>query len=204
MPLIAVDTETGGLDARLHPLLSITLVELDEDLAPKRTLDLYIKPYPDKEITPDAARINGYTPERWAEKGAVNLYAAMSEIARWMPRNSEALAHNAGFDKAFVDEAERLSGTRTWLHPRWRCSMVTFLAVNDALRLGAPNARLETLATMSGHWAPDRVRGAHASLDDALACAAGYRWLLDCIRRGADRVTTPAAEPKQQQIGGVA
>jgi DNA polymerase III epsilon subunit-like protein len=184
MPIIAVDTETGGFDPRVNTLLSVSLVELDRDFLPTRTLDVFILPDPGKVVTPEAARINGYTPDKWAERGAVGLQAAMKKIAAWMPRQSEALAHNAGFDKAFVDDAEKATGVRTWLHPRWRCSMVAFLAVNDALLLGAPDAKLETLAKMSGHWAALRDRGAHESLDDALACAAGYRWLLAKIRAG--------------------
>lgn len=191
MPLIAIDTETGGFDPATNALLSLTAVELDADLQPGRMLSLFIEPEPGQAISPEAARINGYSPEAWKERDAVTLGQAMAALASWLPRDAEALAHNAPFDKAFVDAAAARTKRRIWLHPRWRCSCMTMLAVNDALRCNWPNAKLDTLGLLCGFW-KDGERGTHAAEADALACAAGYRWLLQLIRKGSQPVTAAA------------
>lgn len=184
MSLIAIDTETGGLDPLTDALLSVSLIDVDQDLNPQRSLDIFILPEPGKSIRLGAARVNGYTEKLWRERGAVSLAEAYKTMAAWIPPKSEALAHNAPFDKGFITEGEKLTGINLGLHYRWRCSYTSFVAVNDALGL-AHDCSLDTLARVSGHWGADFKRGDHKASDDALACAVGYRWLLQQIRKGA-------------------
>jgi hypothetical protein len=65
--------------------------------------------------------------------------------------------------------------------------MAGLFLVNDALDLGLPDLKLETLARASGHWTSDFVRGAHQSLEDVQACAAGWVWLTQKVREGCPR-----------------
>ena len=119
--LIGLDTETGGIYPAVNPLLSLALVPSWD--APETTI--YILPEPGKIIGPDAARINGYTPEVWAERGAVPLHRAMLMLAAHLERlfsekkEARLVAHNAGFDRSFLEEACRpfeiqLPGRYAW------------------------------------------------------------------------------------------
>lgn len=176
-------------------LLSISACYYDD---PAKTFNVYIDPVPGLEIHPEAAKVNGYTKELWAKRGAVPLVEALRRFKNWMPpRGNSPLAHNAPFDKAFMDAAEEQTGFNTYLQRRWRCSMSAFMFANDALGLNPVDYKLETLARMCGHWSPQFVRGEHQSIDDVLACAAGYKWLIGkCkkIERHPDLVETAYIE----------
>jgi DNA polymerase III epsilon subunit-like protein len=178
--ITSVDTETGGLSAAKNSLLSIALVQADEDLQPKAELNIFIQPQPGLSIHPEAVKVNGYSPELWEERGAVPLAQAMKTIQEWLPSNTTALAHNAFFDSSFFYAAAMRTGMKeTRFRQQWICSKRRFEDLNKRLGLGAPNCKLATLAAMSGHWGPSYDRGAHQAIDDALACLAGYRWLVD-------------------------
>lgn len=178
MTLIALDLETGGFDVEKNPTLSVALIELAEDLTPTdNRLSLFILPEPQLTITEGAAKVNGYTPELWESRGAISLKQAMSRVADWLPKDPVALSHNNAFDQRFYNNAERRTSTFTRMHQRWICSLVKFRELDRLLNLRAINHKLDTLAAMSGHWGPGYDRGSHQALDDALACAAGYKWL---------------------------
>lgn len=188
--IVAIDTETGGLNSETCALLSISACLLDD---PSKTFNVFIKPDPKLEITMEAATVNGYNEKLWAERGAVPLRTALERFKMWLPPSgNDPLAHNAPFDKAFLEAAERQTGFRLYLRYRWRCTMAGMFLLNDAFDLGTPDLKLETLARLCGHWGPDYKRGEHQSLDDVLACAAGWRWLVERAREG--RSSTKSAE----------
>lgn len=184
--IIAVDTETGGLDPAHDPILSIAAVKLDQDMSVDfgGMIEIFVSP-PDGYVVSEEVRgINGYSEESWKQKGAVSLQQAMTRLASWLPSRPQPLAHNAGFDKSFMEKAEKVTGVKLYWGYRWHDSMATFMAVNMAFRLGHSRMNLESLARACGHWGPDFKRTTHGALEDALACAAGYRWLIDKIRSG--------------------
>lgn len=175
--IIAIDTETGGTNPNTDALLSISACQFDD---PKKQFTVFVAPDPELKIEPEAIAVNGYTPELWLQRGAVPLREALYRFKSWLPFSGNTpLAHNASFDKDFIEAAERQAKFKTYLQYRWHCSMSTFMFCDKVFNLKAPNFRLETLAQMSGHWAADFQRGAHQSADDVVACAVGYRWLMD-------------------------
>lgn len=184
MSLVVIDTETGGFDAKKNPLLSVALVQLDDNFDPKATMQVFVLPEPGLLLTKEACDINGYTPELWRANKAVPLKDAMHQIKAWLPFKSEPLAHNATFDKQFWEDAEERTNVKTYLGYAWNCSMAMFRGLSKALAWDYPNAKLETLARACGHWAPDRDRGAHQAIDDALAAAAGWKWLMQKAQDG--------------------
>lgn len=192
--LVCIDTETGGLDPATCALLSVSLMYLSTDMGGRTTLDLFILPEPGKTISPEATKVNGYTPELWAQRKAVTLGVAMLTIAKWLPYRCDPLAHNASFDKGFIETAEREAKVKLGLGYRWRCSMGAMMAVDDALGLNFPNYKLDTLAAACGHWGPGYQRGDHQASADVEACAVGYRWLMEKIRGGAVKTATAGAE----------
>ena len=184
MSIVALDCETGGLDPNRCPILSIGLVRLDDDLKPTDKLEIFIQPEPGMVIEAEAARVNGYTPERWRQAKAVPLIDAMYTIRAWLPGKPDILAHNAGFDKAFVAAAEKRTNQNLYLSYSWHCSMATFKAVNVAMQLGYTKASLDFSARAAGHWDAGYQRGDHGALEDALASAAVFRWCIQKMRDG--------------------
>lgn len=179
--IIVIDTETGGVEPGKSALLSISACYFDN---PTNTFNVYITPDPSLEINHEAAEVNGYTPQLWVERGAVPLVEALRRFKNWMPRSGNSpLAHNAPFDKSFIDAAEEQSGFKTYLQCRWRCSMSAFMFASDSVGITPIDYKLDTLARMSGHWSADFVRGAHQSIDDVVACAAGYKWLIEKCKK---------------------
>ena len=98
---IVLDTETTGLDPRSgHRLIEIACVELD-DLAPTgRHFHCYIDP--ERDIDPDAERVHGVSrafltgKPRFADPEVVE--ALLGFVA-----DAPLVAHNAGFDRGFVN-----------------------------------------------------------------------------------------------------
>lgn len=163
-PIIAIDCETGGLDETKHALLSVGLVELDENFNPVRLKEVFIKPT--LEIQDEAAKINGYSVEEWERNGALDWPDALLSILNWLPKDFIALAHNAPFDKKFMSSY----GSIRFGDKEWICTKKLYQSI-----AGDP-CNLNVAAVKVGHWPQDYSRQVHGALIDALACAAVYKW----------------------------
>ncbi len=201
MALIVVDTETGGFNPATDALLSISACLYDD---PSNSITVYVEPDPKLRIESEAVAVNGYTPEKWAARGAVPLKEALTRIRKWMPSfKNDPIAHNATFDRKFIEAAENQAGVKIGLGYHWHCSMAVFMYADKALKLGAANYKLATLAKMAGHWGPDFVRGVHEAAADTLACAEGYRWLVSLgsdMRMRIEALESENASLRQQLI----
>lgn len=175
--LVAIDTETGGLLPGYHALLQLAAVP-SWDAEP-----FHVWVWPDgHEIDPESVAVNGYSPEAWREKGAVSLSVALELFGAWLdqapvePWKLTPLAHNAGFDRGFIDAAYRFIGRRSPLGHRWRCSQAAMGFLIDAGELDAGSTSLNALAGLCGLM---RAQAEHDALDDARLCMAGYVYLTD-------------------------
>ena len=177
--ILAIDTETGGLCPSVNPLLSIGAhhPQLGDFSA-------VMWPDPEMDVDPVAARKNGYTPELWEKKGAVSLADAMASFQRWLaaiPDRFTPLAHNAAFDRSFIEYAERVTGIgMPWLDRRWECSQAATAFMMRAGVIDAESASLDGLCAWAGIPRP----AIHDALEDARACHLGYTRLLQAA---ADR-----------------
>lgn len=188
---IAIDTETGGLLPHRHALLSIAAVaswEVDP-------FHVFILPETGDVIEKEAARKNGYTPELWEARGAMSLKHALIGFQHWLAASGAIgcefsalpLAHNAGFDRAFLDHAAGRTGLEIPLSHRWRCSQAALLLAQDAgFYDGAEFASLDTLGAVSGFWEKEKRAAAHDALQDARCCLHGYQYLLGLVGWWAD------------------
>lgn len=175
--LIAIDTETGGLIPGVHALLSIGAIS--ESGA---TFSAYIKPSPYLRIDPEAAKVNGYTPELWEKKDAVSLREAMVAFHFFLDVEKLAhgnkitpLAHNAGFDRGFIDWGIATADFLPRPLPyRWECSQAAFAFIQRAGLHPSTSASLDALCAASGYTRRPQV---HDALEDAKACLHGYAWL---------------------------
>jgi DNA polymerase III epsilon subunit-like protein len=190
--LVAIDTETGGLQPGYHALLQLAAVPSWE----AEPFNVWI--WPDNhEIDPASLPVTGYSPEEWTKKKAVSLPTALELFRAWLekapvePWRLCPLAHNAGFDRAFIDAAYRFCGRRSPLGHRWRCSQATFAFLQDAEVLPHSSTSLDTLAGLCGMA---RAGDEHDALDDARLCMAAYHWMLRMPKSLADVAAEDASE----------
>lgn len=180
MNYIYADTETGGLFAAQHALLSLAAVgPMNEVFAE------YITPesQPGKEVDPEAVKKNGFTRELWEEYGARPLVDVLRDFAEWT-RQTETdygpvaiVAHNAAFERAFLSEAERVTGIAAMHRDRWRCTQLLMSDMMDRGLILRGSSRLDRLAALSG-W-PGHRHKHHEALQDAFITQHGHRWLLE-------------------------
>ena len=114
---IVLDTETTGLDPRTgHRLLELGCVELEDFIPTGRTFHRYI--HPDRAIDPDAERVHGISLAFLADKPRFHEDVVVVEFLDFIG-DAELVAHNAAFDRGFVNaELERIG--REALHEsRW-------------------------------------------------------------------------------------
>ena len=104
-----LDCEFGGLDPELHDITEVAVVLTDYRLAELRSAEWKIRPRPDR-VTPEAARISGYTEEGWRE--SLPVRDALSEFAALMPddRTVVPAGQNVRMDVMFLERAYRNCG----------------------------------------------------------------------------------------------
>jgi DNA polymerase-3 subunit epsilon len=112
---IVLDTETTGLDARGgHRLIEIACIELDDLIPTGKSFHRYI--HPEREIDFDAQRVHGISLAFLADKpkfGDTDVVDAFLDFIG----EASLVAHNAAFDRDFINtELERIG--RPTLHER--------------------------------------------------------------------------------------
>jgi DNA polymerase III epsilon subunit-like protein len=182
MNAIYKDTETGGLYPSIHALLSIGAC-CNWDAVP---FHVYVtaESQPGKCVDPEAAKKNGYSPERWAECGAVDLATAMEKLMAWVTARKEErpdavfVCHHLAFDKPFLAEAARSCGLGDLPHRNdWRCSQVLFGELMDRGLIERGSSSLNRLAELSC-WSGIR-NVEHNALVDAEITRHGHQWLIE-------------------------
>lgn len=108
---VFVDCETGGLNWMTNPLIELGAVVVDMDKleilkGSQHTFNEKIVPS-FGVITPEAAKVNGYTKESWADAKPLLpvMQAFVSFVKRYDSRGTIMAGHNTPFDKGFIDHA---------------------------------------------------------------------------------------------------
>lgn len=179
--VVAVDTETGGFNPDVNPTLSLALVPN----LPAKPRILYILPADGEIVEVEAARVNGYTPEKWAARGARSRAAAFADAADFLSRlharaverrlipswqKLAPLAHNAPHDAKFVER--HFPGL---FKQPWRCSMAFFKGLQDAGLLPSGKVNLDALLVAMGKQS--RGAAVHEADYDAQCAGDGWSWL---------------------------
>ena len=186
MPCITCDTETGGLYPSVHALLSIgaccswSLERFSGYITPESQPGKVI-------IDLEAARVNGYTPERWKLYGAMSYTAVFGGFIDWLrARKKERpgallVCHNLAFDMGFLREGERLTGHELPHRSQCACTQLELVRLMKAGLIAEGSASLDRLRVLSG-WEGAR-NAEHDALDDALITEHGYQWLIGVAKR---------------------
>jgi DNA polymerase III subunit epsilon len=114
---IVLDTETTGLDPRRgHRIIEIACVEIDDLLPTGRHFHCYI--HPERDIDPDAQRVHGISLGFLEGKPRFADDAVAQALIDFVG-DAALVAHNAGFDRGFVNHELGMAGRDPWPEARW-------------------------------------------------------------------------------------
>lgn len=174
---VFLDTETGGLDPRIHALIQVSMIITDADL---NELDIFahrIIPRPGYLVDAFAANVNGYEESEWIRTGldweqANRAYTQY--IQQWFgTRRAVAVAHNAPFDDKFV--RTHLPAVSPLLFDPWFCTLSALRRWRKVSKVDG-KCKLADLAELAQFKHADGDK-AHDAIGDTKACLAGMRWL---------------------------
>ncbi len=191
---IVLDTETTGLDPRSgHRLVEIGCVELEDLLPTGRTFHRYI--HPERDIDPEAQRVHGLSLSFLADKPRFSD-PEVSEALLEFIGEARLVAHNAAFDREFVNQELERVGLRALPEPRW----VDTLALAQKRFPGVHNS-LDALCRRFRLSLVEREK--HGALIDARLLAAVYLELhggrerrLDLALASAPTMASAIARPQ--------
>jgi len=145
--VLILDTETTGLDWRAESIIELAMLAVDVDLQtglPVGEVEVYEDfEDPGRPIPPEIVKLTGIT-----EKDVKGQSLNEAKIKDMVSRADLIVAHNAGFDRPFVEN--RLD---VFEHKAWACS---FQGINWKAQ-GLGSAKLEFLCSEFG-WFYDAHR----------------------------------------------
>ncbi len=172
--LCIVDTETGGLDPATNPLIELAY-QVTNPSGVNVLSEVAHRIIPTSPVEARAAKVNGYTPEKWAD--AVPIEAAIHEFAA-ATVECIYVGHRVDFDMGFLDVATRRVGV-PWPGRKRRVD-TQYMSWPLAQQGLIVDQRLETIAAHYG-IDPGEV---HTALADVRTCREVYLRLMETWRLG--------------------
>lgn len=189
---LAFDTETTGLpeDGPVE-ILSFACIGLSEDLTQVFRRQIFAFPSSDALVHPKAAEVNGYTRERWAEKGAVSQdqlrFLILEIFEEYQLDRAIPLGHNVSFDLDRLSELLPRDVMRKALAYHKADTMCSAIMIDDAH--GIRNQKYNLTVLCERYGIP--LSGAHDSLADIVATVELYEALLRVIHNPAKGEDAP-------------
>lgn len=116
---IILDTETTGLDHRDHRVIELACVEIEDFLPTGRTFHRYIDP--ERPIDPDAERVHGISNTMVAGKPRFADREICEAFLEFVG-SAVVIAHNAQFDRGFVNAELVRAGRPAMCEEQWVCT----------------------------------------------------------------------------------
>ncbi len=180
---IVLDTETTGLDPRTgHRLIEIACVEVDDYIPTGRTFHRYI--HPDRDIDADAERVHGISLAMLEGKPRFHEPDVCEAFLEFVG-DAPLVAHNAPFDRGFINAELERCGRTVLDVPRW----VDTLKLAQSRFPGMYNS-LDALCKRFKISLADRDK--HGALIDARLLAAVYLELQGGKERSLELTTAVA------------
>ncbi len=104
-----LDMEFGGLDVEQHDITEIGVILTDYRLAEQGEREWKVVARADR-ISPEAAKISGYDPEKW--KDATPVRQTLEELTAWLPQDVTVVpaGQNVRMDVTFLERAYKNCG----------------------------------------------------------------------------------------------
>ena len=181
---IVLDTETTGLDpAGGHRLIEIACVELDDLVPTGRSFHRFVDP--EREVDWEAEQVHGISTEFLAGKPKFDD-PEVAEAFLAFVGGSTIIAHNAAFDRSFVNAELERAGRPVLAEHRW----IDTLALAQKRYPGMYNS-LDALCRR--FRIPLAEREKHGALIDARLLASVYLELKGGRERALDLATVETA-----------
>ena len=117
---IVLDTETTGLSPRHgHRLIEIACIEIEDLLPTGRHFHRYVDP--ERDIDPEAEKVHGLS--RSFLYGKPKFADVADEFLHFVG-DAPVVAHNAQFDRGFINHELEMVGREIIPDPRWVCTYV--------------------------------------------------------------------------------
>ena len=114
---IVLDTETTGLDPKFgHRIIEIACVELNGYIPTGRHFHAYV--HPERDIDPDAERVHGISLAALEGMPTFGDPAVADALIAFVG-DAALIAHNATFDRDFVNHELKLASRPTIAESRW-------------------------------------------------------------------------------------
>ena len=114
---IVLDTETTGLDPRQgHRLIEVGCIELEDMVPTGRHFHCFV--HPDRDIEPEAEKVHGISIQFLADKPRFHESQVCDAFLEFIG-DAPLVAHNAKFDRGFIDNELRLAGRPVTVEDRW-------------------------------------------------------------------------------------
>ena len=168
MNYVILDTETTGLRAYHHEIVSFCGIKIDKSLREIDRLVVKIMPSRPDRADPEAIKINGYNSHKW--KDALSPEEAAPMIAEFM-RDCIPVAHNWAFDRGFILALFK-SANRQDLKIMRRGIDTIALSIAAFAPYGVRSYSLEAIGSLLG-WPKQK----HRAEADAVMCLALFRIL---------------------------
>jgi len=183
---ICLDTETTGLDPRSgHRMIEIACIEIEDYLPTGKSFHRYIDP--ERDIDPEAEKVHGISRRMLAGKPTFG-HADVCEAFLDFVGDAVIVAHNAAFDRGFVNaELERV-GRAALPNSQWTC---TYELAKS--RFPGMYNSLDALCKRFKISLAEREK--HGALIDAKLLAAVYLELQGGRERGLDLAVTGRDRP---------
>jgi len=186
---IVLDTETTGFDPKTGDrLIEVGCIEIQDLLPTGRTFHRFVNP--ERLIPPDAIRVHGITDDK--VKDAPKFHEIADDLIEFIG-DAPMIAHNAAFDRNFIDFEYKLCGRPITGEARW----IDTLKLAQARFPGMPNS-LDALCKRFKVSLVERTL--HGALIDARLLAEVYLEL----RGGKERVLDLSSAPVAGRSAGVA
>jgi DNA polymerase-3 subunit epsilon len=112
---IVLDTETTGFDPKTGDrLIEVGCIEIEDLLPTGRTFHTLV--YPERLIPPDAIRVHGITDEK--VRDAPKFHEVVGDLMAFIG-DAPVIAHNAAFDRSFIDHECGLCSHPLLEETRW-------------------------------------------------------------------------------------
>jgi DNA polymerase-3 subunit epsilon len=117
---IVLDTETTGLDPKNgHRLIEIACIEIEDYLPTGRHYHRYVDP--ERDIDPEAEKVHGIS--RASLRGKP-LFGDLADEFLDFVGDATIVAHNAAFDRGFINHELERAGRIALPEPRWTCTYI--------------------------------------------------------------------------------
>lgn len=184
-----LDTETGGLIPGQSPIIEIATILTDLNLREVSRFEAKIQLRDGDVVSPEAARVNGYTPAAWKDALLFEEYKMF--LIRNIRRGQVAIpvGHNVGFDRDMIDQGYYKPAAQFCpLGYRKIDTLSLAMTLRAAGIIKVPDCKLGTVAAALG--IPSGR--AHSAMADALVAKAIFERFIGYLDRAKAGAAVPA------------